>query len=122
MKLDFDCIREILLAVESQTGYQEYTSAYAVVEAIDKFTSDVVMYHINQCELYGFFTEVRHYQNGDDDSTIIDLSPKGHEFIRNIRSENTWNSIKKVIAKMGTVSVSMLAKIAEKYIMSILPF
>lgn len=110
MKLDPDCIREILFAVESQTGYQEYTSAYTVVESVKDFPKDVVMYHINQCELYGFFTEVRHYTNGDDDSTIIDLSPKGHEFIRNIRSDTVWKKLKK---KAGNFSISVLFDVAK---------
>lgn len=122
MKLNPDCIREILFAVESQTGYRQYTSAYDIAEIVSDFSKDVVMYHINQCELYGFFTEVRHYTNGDDDSTIIDLSPKGHEFIRNIRSDNVWNSVKGIIKDLGTVSLSLLGKIVESYIMSNLPF
>ena len=120
MKLDFDCIREVLFAVEAQTGYQKPTNAYAIAEKVNKYDFEVVMYHLNQCELYGFFTDVRHYQNGDDDMTIIDLSPKGHEFIRNIRSDNVWNSLKGIIGKAGTVSVSLLLKIAEKYLMSYL--
>ena len=122
MKLDPDCIRDILFVVEDKTGYQVYTSAYEVAESINKYPHDVVMYHIDQCEMYGFFTKVQHYQNGDDDSTIYDLSPKGHEFIRNIRSDNVWNKIKENAKTFGGFSISILGELAKSIITSKLKF
>ena len=112
MKLNPDCIREILLAVESKTGYMNPVNTYDVVEAVH-FSFGETMYHINQCELYGFFTEVRHYANGDDNCTIMDLSPKGHEFIGNITDDNVWNKTKNVAKAAGSLSISFLIDVAK---------
>lgn len=116
MKLDPQCIREILLAVEDKTDYYTPVSAFEVAEATE-FDRDVVLYHIRQCELYGYFTEVRRYVNGDDDCVIIDLSPKGHEFLRDIRSEKIWDQAMKKILPLGTVSLSILQQVASSIIL-----
>lgn len=117
MKLNPECIREILLAVEEQTDYFTPTSAFKVADATS-FDRDTVLYHIRQCELYGYFVEVRHYTNGDDDSLITDLSPKGHEFLRNIRSKKVWDPVMEKIMPLGTVSISILEKVATAVILS----
>ncbi len=113
MKLNPDCIRDILFTVESQTGFMKPTSALEIIEVL-KYDKDEVLYHINQCELYGFFTNVRHYINGDEDDTLImDLTPKAHEFIQNIRSDNVWNKTKKVAGTVGSFSIGVLGQIAS---------
>lgn len=117
MKLNPDCIREILLAVEAQTGYLKPTHAYDVAEAVD-FPVEEVLYHINQCELYGFFTKVIHYVNQDHNSTIIDLSPKGHEFIQNIRSQSVWEKTKNIAKSAGSFAIGILTETAISVIKS----
>lgn len=111
MKLNPDCIREILFAVEAQTGFLKPTYAYDVVELVD-FPEEEVLYHINQCELYGFFTKVTHYVNQDYNSKIMDLSPKGHEFIQNIRSQSVWGKTKELAKSAGSFAIGILADTA----------
>lgn len=121
MKLNPDCIRQILLAVEEQTGFQKPTHAVDVAEKCE-FPLEEVLYHINQCELYGFFTEVRHYTNGDYNCMIIDLSPKGHEFIANARSASVWSDSLKKIEPLKTVSVTLLTEVVRAVIRAKLNF
>lgn len=115
MKLNPDCIRQILLAVEEQTGFKKSTFAYDVAKECD-FSLEEVLYHINQCELYGFFTGVRHYVNGDNNCRIIDLSPKGHEFIANAHSDSVWNSALKIIKPIKGVSVAVLTEVISSIV------
>ena len=53
MKLDLDCVRDILLIVEENTNYNEFmtvseeTNRY---ELLNKYDNKKVMYHIIQCK------------------------------------------------------------------------
>lgn len=107
MTLNPDCVRDILLAVESQTGFRKSTSVDRVAENLE-YSHDEILYHIQKCEESGFFTEVRHYENGDDDWTIFDLSIKGHKFIEEIRSDTKWSKIKTALVSAGAVSGTAL--------------
>ena len=91
MKLNPNCIRDILLTVEDNTGYMKHmiypeSKPYPL---LDKYDAEEVLYHINQCELTGFFTDVVKFI--DRSCTILDLSPKGHEFLANIRTDENWD-------------------------------
>lgn len=117
MKLNPDCIRQILLAVEKQTGFEKPTHAYDVAEECD-FQLEEVLYHINQCELYGFFTSVHHYKNSDYNCMIMDLSPKGHEFIANAHSDSVWDKVLQMIKPIKGVSVTVLAEVIKAVVYS----
>lgn len=126
MKLNPDCIREILIAVESQTGYHKSTCFSNVIQSCS-FPMETVLYHIDQCEMSGFFTEIGHFgtgipinarvlDNGCYDLKIYDLSPKGHEFLANIRSDNIWSKTKNAASKIGSFALPALQQIASNLI------
>ena len=48
------------------------------------------------------------------------LSPDGHQFVNNIRSDNMWSNVKEVGKKVGTTSVSILSQIASGVVTSII--
>lgn len=114
MRLEFDCVRDILLTVEDivtletpcfiNQNYQQY-------ERLKKYDFSVLAYHVHQCALSELFTETQFDELWN--CKIIDLSPKGHEYIGNIRSDNVWSKVKNVIAKIGGVALSMVPEIAS---------
>lgn len=116
MRLDEDCIRDILLAVEEKTGYQQPTFAEEIAEKLPQYPKDTVLYHINQCSLYGYFSDYHQYVNGDDNAYIADLSPKGHEFLRDIRSQTVWTATKEKLKPFASVSISIIEKVAASII------
>ncbi|MDF2538852.1 MAG: hypothetical protein K0S76_1873 [Herbinix sp.] len=113
MKLNPDCIRDILFAVEETTtfdddfyyGYEGQTS-----ERLKKYPSDVVMYHIRQCDETGFFIGCK--LTITDEYYIDDLSPLAHQFLADIRSDNAWNKTKEIAKGIGTFSLDALKQIA----------
>lgn len=120
MKLDPDCIRDILLYVEENTDLKRHLtfSQGTVTQYFPQYTPDKVLYHVKQCELSGFFQRcTRRYET---DFTISYLSPEGHQFVNNIRSDNMWSSIKEVGKKVGTSSVSVLSQIASSVVTAII--
>lgn len=110
MRLNPDCIRDILLKLEEITNgsivfdvgeynYQEYT---------DKYSAQEFYYHVRQCLYHNFFigTDRGNYIN------VRDISPVGHAFLENIRNDNNWNKTKEIAFKVGSFSLNALKDIA----------
>ncbi|MEL3956893.1 DUF2513 domain-containing protein [Caldifermentibacillus hisashii] len=112
MRLNPDCIRDILLVVEETTSYSNFMEFYPdnEIETLKPYSSEEILYHIKQCELSGLLTKVTWFMG--DGCLIQDLSPKGHEFLANIRSENIWNKTKEKAKSIGSFSLDTLTKIA----------
>jgi len=116
MKLNPDLVREILLTIENTLGYGEqlvYKESNAdEFETLNKYDYHEVLYHVNQCEMAGLIVGVTFFLSSSDGCWISDLSPKGHEFLANIRTESLWNKTKETAKKVGSFSLNTLAQIA----------
>lgn len=116
MKLNPDCIRDILLTVEDNTSFGVYMrydsdSSYSL---LNKYTLDEVRYHIKQCELSQLLTKVTWFLDGG--CMIFDLSPNGHQFLADIRSDSNWNKTKLIAKSVGTSSLTAIKEIATNVI------
>ncbi len=118
MKLDPDCVRAILYYVEDNTGYGIFADVKKMIETLE-YDADTIMYHAMQCESSGFFTEA-HWYLGGYDGAIVDLTPKAHEFIANIRNDKNWYKIKEKAKVIGSFSLSALSQIAISYVSSLI--
>ena len=68
-----------------------------------------------QCEKSDLIYGVSFYDCGSS-ADIRDLTPKGHEFLANIREPKIWNGIKMVSAKIGSASLDALTQIASNVV------
>jgi hypothetical protein len=120
MKLNPDCIRDILLTVEENTGYQQFMSypGKGVYPFLSKYSEDEVYYHIYQCKDSGFFRDLKTFLGGS--LLITDLSPFGHEFLANIRQDTNWQKVKDTAKKVGSTSLSAIAQIAAGVIQGLI--
>ncbi len=129
MRLNMDCIRDILLCIEEHTGLRQYcnfidlglsASAIFVDEEIEpkdyqkklleKYSNDILIYHLNYCAETNLIDLA---EIGDQYNIIIsDLTPSGHEFLANIRKDTVWNNVKEVSRKVGTDSLPAIIQIA----------
>ena len=74
-----------------------------------------VLYHIQQCEYNNFFTKTNHFAQSLN-GRIYDLTPKAHEFLANIRSDNLWRKTKSAASKIGSVALPVLQQIASNVV------
>jgi len=128
MKLNPDLVREILLYVEENTHDFKSVSVINMSKALiseGEYTIDELLYHLMQCDLSGLFygcrferiprNDERHYI--DYGRAVIEcLSPKGHEFIENVREKTNWEKIKSGASKVGSFAVSTLMSLAAQTI------
>lgn len=116
MKLNPDCVRDILLTVESipSMNYTYRFNEESIKSDLPNYSTEEVLYHVRQCDLSNFlyktkFTLEREY-------LVTDLSPLGHQFLADIRSDNVWEKTKSVAEKIGAYSLDTLTKIAASVI------
>lgn len=113
MRLNIECIRDLLLTVEDHTGFNtaiKYSGKDQIFERLAAYEPDEVFYHIKQAELSGLLTKVTWYLS--DGCLIHDLSPSGHAFIADIRNNTNWNKTKKIAEQAGSFSLDLLKVIA----------
>lgn len=131
MRLNMDCIRDILLWVESittPTKYAKYLNTnwvelYTVLYKIsprpiqnqkvltDKYENDVIIYHLRYCFESGLLKPST--RNDYPYVGIKDLTPLGHEFLSNIRNEENFNKVKQSAKELGIESVKSFIDIAK---------
>ena len=113
MKLNPDCIRDILFYVEKNTDLKHHVliTAELAEKEFPSYSPDEVFYHVRQCELSGFFQNAS--RDLDGDFHIPYLSPYGHQFISDIRSDSVWSHVKSLSQKIGSNSLSALIQISS---------
>ncbi len=121
MKLNPDCIRDILITVEMHTSLKTPIrfDPHSIQPPASDYPDDEVLYHVKQCELSGFFgEETLWFMNGG--CMVRYLSPAGHQFLSDIRSDNNWNKTKEIAKNVGSDSLSALKDIATGIISSMI--
>ena len=117
MRLNPDCIRDILLVAEENTGYREewtLSRDKSLPEQLQKYDFKTVAYHANQCIMAGLLVEGHRFLGVE--VAIKDLTPEGHEFLANIRAETNWNKVKQKAKVIGSESLSVLIQLAGQII------
>ena len=120
MRLNPDCIRDILMSLEQTTdgiinfswNWEDF-QAHQEFPRMQNYTVDEISYHVQQCYHHGFFIGARMYITG---FIIMDISPSAHEFLANIRSEDNWGKVKPVIEKVGSTSLPVITAVAGNVI------
>lgn len=111
MKLNPDCIRDILLRVEEETSYgkQLVISKYESERTeFLQYKREEIFYHLEQCKM-GYLIDA---VSSLSEFEIYCLTPKGHEFIENIRQDTSWNQVKTVSKQLGVYSLNALFEIS----------
>lgn len=115
MRLNPDCVRDVLLAVEDGTDFVkalEYSADGDVPKFLRRYDHAEVIYHIRQCDRAGLILGVRYYEDGDY-IEVDDLAPAGHQFLANVRQDTIWNHTKEIAAKVGSKSLDALLQISS---------
>lgn len=131
MKLNPDCLRDIMLlvedrisvetAVENPNGLRKfsYVSIPCLVRLLSgSYSKEDIIYHVVQLsesgylktdfsfatsEMFGYF-----YLN-----TIYHITPKGHDFIANIGEKESWAKTSAVLKSLKSISLSVIETVAN---------
>lgn len=115
MKLDLDCIRDILLEAE-KCEYNESLSVRELERLLAQYPKNVVRY--NGLKLYeaGYITasciDVDN-SNPPHMLEITDITYSGHQFLASIRDDAQWKGVKKGLSAVRNFSLSAITALSE---------
>lgn len=127
MKLNYDCIRDVLLTTEELTGLKdnllfECIGLYDVASQLEQYDIKEIFYTVLKLDEAGY---IKSGWLDDKESTnymfymVYDITFKGHEYLNSIRNSKVWEYIKKGAAAL---SMSIIPKLAEQYVLSCLNY
>lgn len=117
MKLNPDCIRDVLMDIEENTTINtswKYDSLNSPKRLLD-YDRFEIAYHARYCYEANL---IKGFSIGGNSETIyaVDLTPKGHEFLSNIRENKIWNGVKVIAGKIGSSSLDALIQISSNVV------
>lgn len=118
MKLNPDCVRDCLLAIEELPLASDYhEEEIRDSEYLTNYSEDDITYSLIQLIDAGFLEgEVKRFMQGSS-INIKKITWDGHSFLENIRPESTWKKTKSTISeKVGSASLSIFSQVAAAMI------
>ena len=130
MKLNPDCIRDVLLYLEENLGYTDNQVSMEHKEiTIHKIKTDVcekyshtnvdVQYSIEKLYEIQYIT-MRNIQYDSRkyivSGNINDITWNGHNFLNNVRPKSVWDATKAGASKLGLMSIHALSNISMKIV------
>ena len=141
MRLNFDCVRDVMLWAESLTTptrlaiYVDIDSLSKTKDIyldtserpipddsqnslLEKYPNETLVYHLTYCIRANLL--IRDINLDDNLIAIKDLTPEGHAFLENIRSDTVYEKVKKICKKLGIESLSGIADISKAVVTEII--
>ena len=103
MMLNPDCIRDVLITIES-LDFAERTTTDIICSKTPSYTYDEVMYACAVAHKSGYITGFEVYKDAQPIPEIWDitgLTINGHEFLESIRDKGMFQKVKDTLAKAG---------------------
>ena len=120
MKLNPDCIRDILLSIEEISAANSLLTSTQLQKSrfLSHYSTEEVIYHLKQLKFSGYIITPEKSLLDKDLFLVCDLSPIGHEFLSNIRKDTNWNKVKSICSEVGSETLTSIKTIAENVISS----
>lgn len=120
MKLNPDCMRDIMLQIES-LDFNSQLSFTNLCENLTQYPTDELAYACIKLKEGGFISAMIIYaDNFTHIKYLDDLTFDGHQFLNNIRSNNVWNGVKSIAGKVGSFSIESITQIASNVILELI--
>lgn len=122
MKLDPDCIRDVLLSIESlpYTGYRTIDELAAEYPHYEQISLDYTCLKLHEAGLIEALLVSSMGQWHQRVLKIYDLTFRGHEFLNSIRGEKVWSKTMSVVKNIGSSSLEILKDVAVKVAASLI--
>lgn len=119
MKLDQDCVRDLLLYFEESL---ELNSSIDILKInLKKYESETIIYTALKLTEAEYINAVPKYaSNGLYFFPVSSITWNGHKFLDTIRDNEVWSETKSIASKFSSVSLNMIENIATQVITNII--
>ncbi|WP_181950295.1 DUF2513 domain-containing protein [Streptococcus lutetiensis] len=117
MKLNYDCIRDILLTIEEIPNRKDelILANFKSYKKLSKYNEEEIQYNALKLLQEEYVTGLK--ISGNNTTTVLrltDLTWSGHELLSDIRSETVFNQTKeKIIKSVGSTSLTIFQQLAS---------
>jgi len=114
MKLKHDCVRNVLLAIEEHDDVNTFlfdTDLKPMLMKAYYYSENDLNYTVLQLIDAGFL-DAKNVTDGGYIFLINKITWEGHQFLDNIRDNDSWKKAKEKALTIGGVSLPILAQIA----------
>lgn len=122
MKLNHDCIRDLLLFLEEYLTNDNYylLDPYSFTRTVylNGFDNSDVLYSCEKLFEAGYVNgKIRNFVDITiPEIKITSISWEGHKFLNNIRDDKIWKDTKSILSQFKTVSISFISDVAAQII------
>lgn len=129
MKLNYDCIRDVLLTLEDNLTLDEDLQFSSLnlnelleFEELKDYSKQALAYTLYNLNEICFIDAHISWASGKVlvYIEVYDITYIGHEFLSSIRPTSNWNKIKSKLLTLGTASIPIISEIASQVIKSAL--
>ena len=131
MKLNPDCLRDIMLTIEpiicvepaEENGknlrkFNRVSVSGLAHKFSDAYSKEEVIYHIVQLSENGYILTDFTFNNVGmlgyfRLGSIYHITPKGHDFIAAIMEKRRWSAVSSVLKSFGAVSLTVIETVAK---------
>ena len=119
MKLNKDCVRDVLLYLEEHLGYDDRLDASSI--KIEPYTYEEILYTISLLSEAGYIKTIpiRNLSAATSYFVVSILMP-GHDLLDNIRDNTVWTKTIKTASKFTSVSLNILSSVASNVLSTML--
>lgn len=115
MRLNPDCMRDVLLVAEEHVPLNGSLSMGNLLSLLPSYSKDELTYtclKLNEGNLLNILK--MNSDNATSVANISDITYEGHQFLENIRNQSTWETVKQKLSLLGSSSVPVIMSVASQ--------
>lgn len=119
LKLNHDCIRDLLLFIENNLEYGFYIDVNSV--QINDYSKEEILYSADKLYEAGYISVDRRVTIGSKGMPQINIKSitwDGHQFLDNVRDRNVWENTNDILSNFSSVSIGVVNNVATQIISS----
>lgn len=122
MKLNYDCIRSVLLTVEKSKTIDEELNlnpltVETIFEQLPKYEDNEILYTIEKLKEAGYINAALQFAAGHFiDGAVSSITYSGHEYLDNIREPEVWRKVKAMLKNAGAITLPLISQAAQMFI------
>ncbi len=122
MKLNYDCVRSVLLTVEKSKTIDEELNlnpltVETIFEQLPKYEDNEILYTIENLKEAGYINAALQFAAGHFiDGAVSSITYSGHEYLDNIREPEVWRKVKAMLKNAGAITLPLISQAAQMLI------
>lgn len=117
MKLNHDCVRDLMLFAEETLNMSNFIRCSGL--QFNKYTNDELIYTASKLIEAGYI-EGKFNKYSERDAIITSITWSGHEFLDTIRDEGVWKTTKEKLNKFSSVPIKIISTVASQILTNLI--